>query len=144
MGPSMMVHTIAGEIAKLTGPEPEEVFEAVRGRILQHDNFSAKPKGVDGLVKLVETHPVLQRKLLQFVRELPATKVGAWAASSWGNCFSDTGIASEFSAVLQTWAEQTDNKFLQAAAQDQRDPRQRPRTPRMSVVGGGGVRNRDA
>ncbi|WP_068635430.1 Qat anti-phage system ATPase QatA [Thauera butanivorans] len=116
-GPSMMVQAIAGDVAKLAGPEPEEVFEAVRSRILQHDNFASKPKGVDGMVKLVETHPALQRKLLEFVRELPTTKVGAWAASSWGKCFSDTGIASEFSAVLQAWAEQTDNKFLQAAAQ---------------------------
>ncbi|WP_210212817.1 hypothetical protein, partial [Mesorhizobium sp. M7A.F.Ca.ET.027.03.2.1] len=44
----------AGEIAKLTGPEPEEVFEAIRGRILQDDNFAAKLKGTDGLVRLVE------------------------------------------------------------------------------------------
>lgn len=117
MGPSMMVQAIAGEIAKLAGPEPEEVFEAVRSRILQHDNFGSKPKGVDGMMKLVETHPALQRKLLEFVRELPAAKVGAWAASSWGKCFSDTGIASEFSSVLQAWAEQNDNKVLQAAAQ---------------------------
>src|SRR5690606_32632508 len=93
MGPSMMVQAIAGEIAKLAGPEPEEVFEAVRSRILQHDNFGSKPKGIDGMVKLVETHPALQRKLLDFVRELPATKVGTWAASSWGQCFSDTGVA---------------------------------------------------
>ena len=117
MGPPMMVQSIAGEISKLTGPEPEEVFEAVRSRILQHDNFSTKPKGVDGLVKLVETHPTLQRKLLEFVREFPETKVGAWAASSWGKCFSDTGVTSEFSTVLQAWAAQTDNRILQAAAQ---------------------------
>lgn len=117
MGPPMMVQSIAGEISKLTGPEPEEVFEAVRSRILQQDNFSTKPKGVDGLVKLVETHSTLQRKLLEFVRELPETKVGAWAASSWGKCFSDTGVTSEFSTVLQAWAAQTDNKILQAAAQ---------------------------
>lgn len=117
MGPSMMVQAIAGEIAKLAGPEPEEVFEAVRSRILQHDNFGSKPKGVDGIVKLVETHPALQRKLLDFVRELPITKVGTWAASSWGKCFSDTGVAAEFSAILQSWAEQTDNKMLQTAAQ---------------------------
>jgi hypothetical protein len=38
MGSTMMVRGAAGEIAKLTGPEPEEVFEAIRGRILQDDN----------------------------------------------------------------------------------------------------------
>lgn len=117
MGPTMMVRGAAGEIAKLTGPEPEEVFEAIRGRILQDDNFTAKPKGVDGLVRLVEAHPTLQRRLLEFVRELPVNKAGSWAASSWGVCFTDTGIAAEFQATLRSWAEQTENPVLQKAAQ---------------------------
>lgn len=117
MGPTMMVRGAIGEIAKLTGPEPEEVFEAIRGRILQEDNFAAKPKGADGLVRLVEAHPALQRRLLEFIRELPVTKVGSWAASSWGACFTDTGIAAEYQTTLRSWAEQTENSILQKAAQ---------------------------
>lgn len=117
MGPMLMVRGAAAEIAKLTGPEPEEVFEAIRGRILQDDNFTAKPRGVDGLVRLVEAHPSLQRRLLEFIRELPVNKVGSWAASSWGACFADTGIASEFQTTLRAWSEQTDNAILQKAAQ---------------------------
>lgn len=117
MGPTMMVRGAVGEIAKLTGPEPEEVFEAIRGRILQDDNFAAKPKGADGLVRLVEAHPALQRRLLEFIRELPVAKVGSWAASSWGACFTDTGIATEYQTTLRSWAEQTENSILQKAAQ---------------------------
>lgn len=117
MGPLMMVRGATAEIAKLTGPEPEEVFEAIRSRILQDDSFGAKPKGVDGLVKLVETHPMLQRRLLDFVRELPVGKVGAWAASSWGTCFTEASVAVDFASVLRGWAEQTDNKVLQTTAQ---------------------------
>lgn len=117
MGPTIMVRGAVGEIAKLTGPEPEEVFEAIRGRILQDDNFAAKPKGADGLVRLVEAHPALQRRLLEFIRELPVTKVGSWAASSWGACFTDTGVAAEYQTTLRSWAEQTENSILQKAAQ---------------------------
>ncbi len=117
MGPVLMVRGAAAEIAKLTGPEPEEVFEAIRSRILQNDNFGSKPKGTDGLVRLVEVHPSLQRRLLDFIRELPSNKVGAWAASSWGTCFADTGINAEFQTVLRSWAEQTENTVLRTAAQ---------------------------
>jgi len=117
MGPLLMVRGAAGEIAKLTGPEPEEVFEAIRGRILMDDNFTAKPKGVDGIIRLVEAHPSLQRRLLDFVREIPTNKVGAWAASSWGSCFKDTGIAAEFQTTLRAWAEQTENQTLKRAAE---------------------------
>ncbi len=117
MGPQLMVRGAATEIAKLTGPEPEEVFEAIRGRILQDDNFTAKPKGADGLMRLVEAHPALQRRLLEFIRELPANKIGTWAASSWGACFPDTGVAAEFQTILRAWAEQSENAVLQKAAQ---------------------------
>lgn len=117
MGPTLMVRGATEEIAKLTGPEPEEVFEAIRGRILQEHNFTTKPRGVDGLVRLVDTHPALQRRLLEFVRELPANKVGAWAASAWGSCFRDSGIASEFQTLLRDWGSQAANANLQRAAQ---------------------------
>ncbi len=117
MGPTMMVRGTAAEIGKLTGPEPEEVFEAIRGRILQVDNFTAKPKGVDGIAKLVEARPALQRRLIEFLRELPVAKIGAWAPSSWGTCFPDTTIAAEFQALVRSWAEQAGNKVLQTTAQ---------------------------
>jgi predicted KAP-like P-loop ATPase len=117
MGPSMAVRAAAAEIAKLTGPEPEEVFEALRGRILQEDNVRSKPRGVDGLMRVVEAHPNLQRRLLEFIRELPVKKLGAWAASTWGTCFSDASVRTEWETVLRAWGEQTENSVLQSAAQ---------------------------
>ena len=85
MGPQLMVRGASEEITKLTGPEPEEVFDAIRGRILQDDNFTAKPKGVDGLVRLVDSHPALQRRLLEFVRELPADRIDSLGCIELGN-----------------------------------------------------------
>lgn len=117
MGSQMAVSGAAQEVGKLTGPDLEEVFEAIRGRILQADNFGTKPKGVDGLVQLVKMHPTLQRRLLTFIRELPADKSGAWAASNWGGCFSDPGIVAEYHSTLKGWGELGDNKALQIAAQ---------------------------
>ncbi len=116
MGPLIMVRAASGELGKLTGAEPEEVFEAIRSRILQEDSFTRKPKGIDGLVRLVEAHPQLQRRLLDFVRELPTNKIRAWAASSWTTCFKDA-FDTEFQGVLRDWAEQTENTTLQTAAQ---------------------------
>lgn len=117
MGPRMMAKGANQEVAKLTGPEPEEVFDAIRGRILQDDGFTTEPKGIQGLIVLVAAHPELQRRLLGFVRELPVAKVGAWAASSLASSFTDTGVAAEFHDLLKGWTEQTENKVLQSAAQ---------------------------
>lgn len=116
MGPTLMVRGASDQVGKLTGPEPEEVFEAIRGRVLQEDSFTSKPKGIDGLIKVVELHPALQRRLLDFLRELPVPKIGAWAVSSWGTCFPDAAVSGEFQTLVQGWAEQTDNATLQATA----------------------------
>lgn len=117
MGSQMAVSGAAQEVEKLTGPDQEEVFEAVRGRILQEDNFKTKPKGVDGLVLLVKKHPVLQRRLLTFIRELPTEKSGAWAAASWGSCISDPATLTEYYSILEGWSGLDDNKALQKSAQ---------------------------
>ncbi|AQH05472.1 NTPase KAP (plasmid) [Burkholderia sp. KK1] len=116
MGPTLMVRGADDEIAKLTAPESEEVFDALRGRILQDDKFNAKPKGVDGLVRLVTAHAALQRRALEFVRELPTEKLGSWVASSWGTCFRDAGVVADFQTILKAWSEQNENKVLQKAA----------------------------
>ncbi len=117
MGPRLAVRGAAQEIGKLVGSEPEEVFQAIRGRILQEDSFATEPKGVPGLVALVEAHPALQRRLLGLVRELPVEKVGSWAAAAWGSCLTDTAVASEFQEVLRGWADQGINRTLKTAAQ---------------------------
>lgn len=116
MGPRMLARGAVGEVSKLTGPEPEEVFDAIRGRILQEDNFIKLPDGVQGLVVLVEAHPALQRRLLEFLRELPVAKLGAWAVSSWGTAFTDAAAKEEFSQITAGWAEQSENAVLQAAS----------------------------
>lgn len=116
MGPRMMARGAAAEVGKLSGPEPEEVFDAIRGRILQEDSFTKVPDGVQGLAVLVENHPALQRRLLEFLRELPVGKLGAWAASSWGTVFSDGTAKGEFAQIVAGWSEQSENQVLQAAS----------------------------
>jgi len=116
MGPRMLARGAAAEVAKLTGPEPEEVFDAIRSRILQEDNFTKLPDGVQGLVVVVEAHPGLQRRLLEFLRELPVAKLGAWAVSSWGTAFTDATARGEFAQIAAGWAEQSENAVLQAAS----------------------------
>ena len=109
-----MVRGATAEIAKLTGPEPEEVFEAIRSRILQDDNLKAKPKGSDGLIawsKHIRHYSAVSR----LHPRVAVAKIGGWAASSWGTCFPDAGIAAEFQAIQRGWAEQTENGPLQRA-----------------------------
>lgn len=120
MGPPIMVSAASAEIEKLTSQESQELFEIVRGRILQEDDFRTKPGGVDGLVLLVEKHPELQRKVVEFIRELPVPKLGPWVASSWSTCLSDSNLAADFETLARGWETQSENTVLQSAVRAMR------------------------
>ena len=115
MGQSLSVQQALPEIRKLAGAEPEQVLEALCGRITQGDQFDTEPPGVQGLNALVREHSGLQGRLLAFARALPEEKLGAWGASSWG-CFTGS-VAAEFASLLDQWAaSQTVKPALRVAA----------------------------
>jgi predicted KAP-like P-loop ATPase len=116
VGGRLNARNAAPEVAKLIGSDPEQVFDAICARIMQGDDLTSAPGGVDGLIVLIEAHQQLQRRLLGFVRNLPVPKLGAWAATSWGSCFNDPAIATEFAETLQAWSQQTENNVLKTAA----------------------------
>lgn len=104
-------------VRDLPVPDSEEVFDAIRDRILQSDSFDKAPPGLDGLISMVKEHPGLQNRLVEFIRGLPVEKIGTWAASSWGECLVDAAAESAFAAVLKEWATQVDNKRIKVAAE---------------------------
>jgi hypothetical protein len=116
MGTPLAIRGAEAEMNRLSGTEAEQVFDAIRDRILQSDNLSTAPKGVAGLAALVRCQSALQRRLLSFVRDLPLANVGAWPPTSWASCFTDTNIAAEFEQRLRAWSQQDDNTVLKAAA----------------------------
>jgi len=105
------------DVARLGAGEPEQIFDAIRERILAEDNLSTEPRGVQGLLVAVGAHAALQRRLLTFARELPVAKIGAWAPSILASGFTDTQVKAEFGVLVGAWAEQSENAILQKAAQ---------------------------
>lgn len=104
------------DVRKLTGVEPEAVFDAIRDQILAAEKLNKKPDGVDGLSALVEIHPHLQMRLVEFLEALPVDRIGAWATSSWGKALADRISSDRFAALRKGWASQNENKALQVAA----------------------------
>lgn len=106
----------AKETLDLTETAAGEIFDDVRMRILQGESFAKEPAGARGLVELAKVRPELERRLLDFARELPAAKLGAWAAATFSNAFKDPAVIADYQGLLKSWAEQPDNSALSAAA----------------------------
>lgn len=116
MASRIAVAQSAEDVRKLTGMEPETVFDALRDHILATDKPSRKPDGADGLAMLVENHPALQGRLVELLEALPTERLGTWAVSSWSKALQSTNRIDRFDLLKEQWAKQSENKTLQSAA----------------------------
>lgn len=116
MGPRLSVRALASEVARLAGAEPEQVFDALAAAVRMTEDLAREPKGLQGLLLLVEHHAGLQRRLRALLADLPSSKLGAWAVSNFGSVFKDPEIAAEFEALVRSWAAQDNNSKLKTAA----------------------------
>lgn len=116
LGPKITVQNMEADLKRLAPPEAEQVFEAVRGRIIGGDVFDTEPPGIAGLVVLVRAHPTLQSSLVDFLESLPTDKLGPWAAKGWEGALRDSAIQARFERLLEIWATTSKNPLLRTAA----------------------------
>lgn len=116
MGQAMVVQTASAEIEKLTDSDAQQVFDVLKGRILQSEKLNTEPRGVKGLVALVRSKPSLQAALLQLIKDLPEEGLGAWAATSCTAAFTAGDIKDKYTRILQGWQKESKNAALKAAA----------------------------
>ena len=71
------------ELKNLTNQESDQVFGMVAQKIMEKGQFDMKPKGVDGLIVLVQNKPELRKSLVDFIDAIPVDKVGVWVINGW-------------------------------------------------------------
>jgi hypothetical protein len=116
LGPKIIVQGMDADLKRLAAPEAEQVFEAVRGRIVGGDVLDTEPPGAAGLLVLVKAHPALQASLVAFLEGLPTDKLGAWAVAGWEGVFRDPETAARFDRLVGSWAVSAKNPILKAVA----------------------------
>lgn len=79
----MVIAGWTDELKNLTNQEAEQVFEVVVQKIMERSQFDAKPKGMDGLILLVQNKIELRKNLVGFIDAIPADKAGVWIIHGW-------------------------------------------------------------
>ncbi|MBO9508777.1 Qat anti-phage system ATPase QatA [Thalassospira sp. A3_1] len=116
LGTDLVVRQAANEISLLDAAEAEQLFDIVRGEISAAEDLNAKPRGASGLAALCQSHKFLQPTLVNFLKNLPVSKLGPWVVSGWNSSITDEEARSNFRLLVDSWAIQEDNKALKAAA----------------------------
>lgn len=71
------------DLKSLTNQEADQMFGIVADKIMERGQFDVKPKGIDGLIVLVQSKPELRKSLVDFIDTIPISKVGVWILRGW-------------------------------------------------------------
>lgn len=115
-GAKFAVQALESDLKRLAPPEAEQVFEAVRGRIVGGDDFDTEPAGAAGLAVLVKAHPSLQSGLVDFLDALPRDRLGPWACKGWESVLQDREAGARFDRLLLAWSKEGGAMMKVAAA----------------------------
>ena len=85
-GNTMAVASAVPEIKNLNTRDAKYVFDILARKIQQAGSLTDKPKGIDGIIALVEHHDTLEQDLVKLILILDVSRVGAWVCTGWDKC----------------------------------------------------------
>lgn len=99
------VMSATAEMSALSREDSIFVFEELRARIKQKDDFMSLPPGAIGVAELVKRQPHLEDSLVSFAEELPASKLGSWIMgdAAWGSCIKTPAFVQRWAALMTRW-----------------------------------------
>ena len=115
-GSQLEVRAAEQEVKGLTSGDAEIVFGALRERVLGVSSFTNPPPGIEGLSIVAKHHARFQGEVVNLLRILDSRRLGPWVVKGWNESITDPRIMQDLQGVMQTWANQQDNKLLRQAA----------------------------
>lgn len=114
-GSKFAIKTLTNDIRALNSGDAKKVFDALRIRI-SGGEMKAEPAGIPGIIELIKLHPQLQSNLVDFLESISADSLGAWVVTGWQGVINDAVEIARLDKLLTTWAENSKNPLLKAAA----------------------------
>jgi len=115
-GGQMAVRGAEQDVRALASGDAGAAFAALREKVLQSNNYSTMPEAMHGLRVLVKHHPQLQGELMSLLGTLDTKSLGIWATTGWTEFMTEPAARQQLTALLGTWANQTENAPLKQAA----------------------------
>lgn len=112
----MAVISARSDIKSLSSADAETVFATLRERVLSADNFEIVPPGADGLAEVAKYHSRFQAEVVHLLRSINPKTLGTWAVAGWTDAITEPQSRHDLDAVIQSWADQSENTMLQIAA----------------------------
>ena len=116
MRPALALKGLENQVANLNSIETEQVFDALRTRIVQNDGLQERPSGFDGLLLVAKPRPEFQLKVVALLESLPVRKLGPWVLTGLSQALTDAKARTQHQDWVKKLAEQNENATLRTAA----------------------------
>lgn len=115
-GGDLAARSVEPQVRDLNPADVEQVFTALRDRVLSSPNFATQPAGFSGLMLTAKHHQRFQSELLGLVAGIEPAKLGWWVTTGWTEIVTAPGMSDQLRALLTKWASQDENLPLKRAA----------------------------
>lgn len=115
-GSEMAARSKEPDVKALTPFAAEQVFAALRERVLRHGSFADEPPGFLGMTLVAKHHPRFQLEILSMLGGIEHRQLGMWVSRGWNEIITDANAKDQLRALLTQWAQQDDNATLKRAA----------------------------
>jgi predicted KAP-like P-loop ATPase len=103
-------------VMKLVDADARAIFDTLREDVLKESSLGSKPKEMEGLILLAESHSNLQLPLIEILKSRTPSDLGAWVVSGWKKAFSSEPAEAAFKQLYKSWMNQTENKAVSKSA----------------------------
>lgn len=114
LGGEMSAKTAIADLKVVPLMEAVQLFESVRTKVLDVQDFGVRPPAMPGMAAIVESHPSLQGRYVDMLESIPADRVGVWVAN--GHAFvTEPSQKARLETLTQKWKRVSKDPILKAA-----------------------------
>ncbi|TXN02403.1 NTPase KAP [Methylobacterium sp. WL64] len=118
----MAARGAAADVRTLSPVEISDVFKELKARVIAANPLDQKPDAFHGVALLATEHPGLQGQYVEMLNDLPADKLGFWAATGHQMVREDRA-KERLRAVLTRWSTCSNTRLARAATTALAPPR---------------------
>jgi hypothetical protein len=99
----MSAASVLVAVAALPPDEKMLVFEELRAKVLRTTDWERKPQALAGMIQFLTKVPEFENRYLELLTQLPAGKLGGWAASGHGRAVKTPSGQAHLKQIIQGW-----------------------------------------
>jgi hypothetical protein len=115
-GGELAARAVEPQVRGLSAGDAEQLFTALRERVVRASSFQTQPTGFTGLMLVAKNHPRHQTELLSLIEGIDVSNLGFWATQGWREILTEPGMTERLNGILGKWAAQDENQLLKTAA----------------------------